>query len=168
MRLISEGHRSDAAVARRWPRYCGAAVAVAAAAAAGARSVDPDSAWYRALRKPPWQPPAWAFGAVWTPLYASLAFAGGHALGGDEGQGRSIAARFGVNLALNAGWTWLFFGRHSPRAALAGTVLLDLSNAELIRRLARTDRVAARALVPYALWCAFATALNTSIARRNL
>jgi tryptophan-rich sensory protein len=37
----------------------------------------------------------------------------------------------------------------------------------LIRRTARTDPRAAAALVPYALWCAFATALNADIARRN-
>ncbi|MGW2641901.1 tryptophan-rich sensory protein [Streptomyces sp. NPDC001348] len=43
-----------------------------------------------------------------------------------------------VNLALNAGWNWLFFGLRSPKAGLAGTLLLDLSNAQLIRRAART------------------------------
>jgi tryptophan-rich sensory protein len=73
----------------------------------------------------------------------------------------------GVNLALNAGWTWMFFGLRRPRAGLAGTVLLDLSNLELIRRMARTDPRAAAALAPYAAWCVFATALNASIARRN-
>jgi tryptophan-rich sensory protein len=61
----------------------------------------------------------------------------------------------------------LFFARRSPAAGVVGTSLLDLSNAELIRRIARTDRTAARLLVPYAAWCAFATALNVSIARRN-
>ena len=33
----------------------------------------------------------------------------------------------------------MFFGLRSPRAGLAGTLLLDLSNAELVRRMARTD-----------------------------
>jgi translocator protein len=61
----------------------------------------------------------------------------------------------------------MFFGLRSPKAGLAGTVLLDLSNAELIRRAARTDPRAAGALVPYAVWCAFATVLNADIARRN-
>ncbi len=46
-------------------------------------------------------------------------------------------------------------------------MLLDLSNAELIRRTARIDPRAAAALAPYALWCAFATVLNADIARRN-
>ena len=34
----------------------------------------------RDLAKPRWQPPPRAFGLVWTPLYASIAWAGGHAL----------------------------------------------------------------------------------------
>ncbi|MFH7594434.1 TspO/MBR family protein [Streptomyces racemochromogenes] len=151
-----------------WKRYAAAAVAVAAAATAGSVAVDADGAWYRGLRKPAWQPPPWAFGAVWTPLYASIAFAAGHALGRSRGRERAgTALAFGVNLALNAGWTWLFFRRRSPGAALAGTLALDLSNAALIRRTARTDPVAARALLPYAAWCVFATALNASLTRRN-
>ncbi|MET8582290.1 TspO/MBR family protein [Streptomyces collinus] len=78
-----------------------------------------------------------------------------------------LAASLAVNLPLNAGWSRLFFARRSPEAGLAGTVLLDLSTAELINRTARQDRTAALALMPYAAWCAFATALNASIARRN-
>ncbi|MGW7478371.1 TspO/MBR family protein [Nonomuraea muscovyensis] len=54
--------------------------AVAAGAAIGARSTDSRSPWYRKLRKPPWQPPPQAFGLVWTPLYALLAYAGARAL----------------------------------------------------------------------------------------
>ena len=48
-------------------------------------------------------------------------------------------ASLAANLALNAVWSWMFFGLRSPRAGLAGTVLLDISNAGLIRRTARTD-----------------------------
>lgn len=55
----------------------------------------------------------------------------------------------------------------SPKAGLCGTVLLNLSNMELVHRTNRIDPSAARALVPYAGWCLFATALNASIARLN-
>jgi benzodiazapine receptor len=153
---------------RPWRRYGLTSAAAAAAAAAGALPVDPDSAWYRGLAKPAWQPPPQAFGLVWTPLYASIAWSAGHALGRARGRPRrALAVSVGVNLALNAGYTWAFFGRRSPRAGLAATVLLDLSNAELIRRTARADPSAAAALAPYAAWCVFATALSASIARRN-
>jgi tryptophan-rich sensory protein len=46
-------------------------------------------------------------------------------------------------------------------------VLLDLGNADLIRRTTAVDTTAVGALVPYAVWCTFATALNADIARRN-
>ncbi len=142
---------------------------MATTAAAGARAVDADSAWYRALRKPDWQPSPWAFGAVWTPLYATIAYAAGHAFGraDDVRLRRRLAGSLAINLTLNAAWNWLFFARRSPAAGLAGTLLLDLSNADLLRRTARVDRRAARVLLPYAAWCCFATALNASIARRN-
>ena len=45
----------------------------AAAAAVGGLATDPQSAWYRSLKLPPWQPPSVAFPLVWTGLYASIA-----------------------------------------------------------------------------------------------
>ena len=39
--------------------------------------MDPDSAWYRGLANRPWQPPPRAFGVMWPPWYASIAWAGG-------------------------------------------------------------------------------------------
>ncbi|TNY34493.1 TspO/MBR family protein [Thermomonospora catenispora] len=151
-----------------WKTYAGAAAATALSAAVGSAAVDADSAWYRSLSKPPWQPPPWAFGAVWTPLYVSIAWAAGHALSRARGRRRrALAVGLGVNLTLNTAWTLLFFGRHSTRAGAVGTVLLDVSNVDLIRRTARVDPSAARALLPYAAWCAFATALTFDIARRN-
>lgn len=151
-----------------WMMYALVGLAAGVAAVAGSKPVDPGSTWYRGLAKPHWQPPPEAFGIIWTLLYVSIAWAGGHALQRTAGRRRrSLMASLGVNLTLNAGWNWLFFGLRSPRPGLAGTVLLDVSNAELIRRMARADPVAAAALVPYALWCAFATVLNADLARRN-
>ncbi|GGU02272.1 TspO/MBR family protein [Actinomadura livida] len=148
--------------------YGATSAAVAVAAAVGGKAVDADSAWYRALAKPAWQPPGWTFGVVWTPLYASIAWASGRALLRSRGrEQRALTASLGVNLALNAAWNVLFFRRRSTAAGVVGTVLLDVSNAELIRRTARADGAAGAALVPYAVWCLFATALNSDIAYRN-
>ena len=161
-------HRRRGRATASWTTYALTSAAAGAAAAVGARAVDPGSSWYRGLAKPSWQPPPRAFGLAWTPLYASSAWAGGHALQRTRGRQRNaLAASLATNLAVNTAWNWMFFGLRSPRAGLAGTLLLDLSNAELIRRMARTDPRAAAALVPYALWCAFATILNADIARRN-
>jgi tryptophan-rich sensory protein len=164
---LASGRRRDRAIAS-WTTYALTSAATGAAAAVGARAVDPRSSWYRGLAKPSWRPPPRAFGLVWTPLYASIAWAGGHALRRTRGRQRNaLTASLATNLAVNTAWNWMFFGLRSPRAGLAGTLLLDLSNVELIRRMVRTDPRAAAALVPYALWCAFATILNADIARHN-
>ncbi|GHF02286.1 hypothetical protein E5082_11205 [Streptomyces griseoluteus] len=152
----------------RWVPYALCAGAVTATAVAGARATRPDARWYRELNTPDWQPPPWAFGAVWTPLYASIAVAGGRALNAARGpQRKALAGEFAANLALNAGWSNLFFRLRSPLAGLAGTLLLDASNVRLLARVARTDRKAAVVLLPYAAWCAYATCLNASIVARN-
>jgi benzodiazapine receptor len=46
-------------------------------------------------------------------------------------------------------------------------VLLLASTLELTRRTWRLDRAAGTALLPYAGWTSFATALSAEIARRN-
>ncbi|MEU0061473.1 tryptophan-rich sensory protein [Streptomyces sp. NPDC006334] len=60
MRLI--GGRNGDTRTEPLLRYGATAIAVAATAVAGAKAVEPDSAWYRALQKPPWQPTSWTFG----------------------------------------------------------------------------------------------------------
>ena len=76
---------------------------------------------------------------------------------------RSLA----VNLALNAGWCWTFFRAREFELASVHAAVLTLSCADLSRRAGSAHRGAGAALVPYVLWCGFATALSTSIARRN-
>lgn len=152
---------------RQAPVYVAAAVVTAAAYFSG-KAVNSGSSWYRTLDKPSWQPPSWAFGTVWTPLYATIAWSAGHAVLRTRGRARQeLLTAYGVNLAANAAWSWLFFNRRSAVAGLAGTLALDASNADLLRRTRKHDPAAAGALVPYAAWCLFATALNASIAKRN-
>jgi benzodiazapine receptor len=153
---------------RKLSVYAATTTVVAATAAASGRAVNTGTAWYRTLEKPSWQPPPWTFGAVWTPLYATIAWSAGHAVLHTRGRARrDLLTAYGVNLAANAAWTWMFFARRSTVAGLVGTLALDASNADLIRRTARHDPAAAKALLPYAAWCLFATALNAAIAGRN-
>lgn len=167
MRLMRACERQPAS--GRWKTYAATAAGVTVTAAVGGWAVAPDSRWYRSLSKPTWQPPDWAFGAVWTPLYASIAWAAGRALlAARPEERRSLAVSLGANLAVNTAWNWLFFRMRSTKAGLVGTALLDVSNAELIARVAKADRTAALALAPYAAWCGFATFLNADITRRNM
>lgn len=72
-----------------------------------------------------------------------------------------------MNLALNAAWTPVFFRAHRPWLAAAESAVLTVSTVDLARRAGRVRPAAGAALVPYAAWTAFATALTVAIARRN-
>ena len=150
----------------------GCVAGAAASAVLGSLAVNPDATYYRTLDKPSWQPPPPVYGIVWTPLYADIALSSGHAIAklGEQGrveERRSLIGALAVNLALNTGWSWLFFRGHRPWLAAAECAVLAASSADLVRRVGAADRRAGYALAPYPLWCTFATALTVAIARRN-
>ncbi len=148
--------------------FLGTGAATAAAALAGSVATDVDSDWYRRLDLPPWQPPGQVIGGVWTMLYTLTAAATGRAWNrAGQAQRRRLATTLGVNLALNTAWPWVFFRGHRPVLGVAVIAVLEASTVALAREVARTDRTAAAALVPYLGWNAFALVLNTSIAARN-
>lgn len=142
--------------------------AVVATAVVGGLGTRPGSPWYRSLDKPSWQPPAAVFGPTWSGLYALIAGGSARAMAAMPPAERASYERaLWANLALNAGWCWLFFTAERPRLALAEIVLLEASTLDLVRRAAAADPAAAAALAPYAAWNGFAAALNASIALRN-
>ena len=152
----------------RVPTFVKTAGATAAAAGVGSAATRADSAWYRGLEKPAWQPPAAAFPVVWTSLYTLIAVAGARALDRLSGAERARFRRgYAADLLLNAGWTALFFRARSPRLALGEIGALNAANLALLRRAWRADRPAGVMLLPYVAWTGFATALNASIAARN-
>ena len=118
--------------------------------------------WYANLARPPLNPPNQVFGPVWTLLYLLMAIALFRILRLDPstpGRTRALGA-FLLQLALNASWSFAFFGAHSP--ALGLMVILPLESLILLTILLfrRLDHVAAGCLLPYAAWVAFATYLN--------
>ncbi|OBI87113.1 TspO/MBR family protein [Mycobacterium sp. 1245805.9] len=151
------------------------ATSLAVAAAAGTGSVASPKrppVWYSRLRKPPYQPPSAAFPLVWTALYTDIAATSAVVIdrlraAGQRDGARRYAAAFGLNLALNAGWSWLFFRYHKLGASALGAAALTVSSADLARRAAQADARAGAALSPYPLWCAFATVLATHVWRLN-
>ena len=121
--------------------------------------------WYPALKKPPWTPPGWVFGPVWTLLYPMVAASGW--LAWREGRARFGPLVYLLQLALNAAWPWLFFAERRPGLALLCIAALCLAIVATIAAFWRLSRGAALLLVPYLAWVAFATALNHAIWRIN-
>ncbi|GGN06548.1 hypothetical protein GCM10009721_37790 [Terrabacter tumescens] len=146
--------------------------ATVATVVVGSLATKPDSTWYRSLDLPDWQPPTIAFPVVWTALYADIAASSATALNaydkaGDTTGRDAYLKAFGTNLALNAAWSVLFWRSRRPWVAAAEAALLTASSADLARRAGTASKGAGIALSPYAVWCGFATALSTAIARRN-
>ncbi|MFZ0529011.1 MAG: TspO/MBR family protein, partial [Propionicimonas sp.] len=109
---------------------------VTATVIAGSLASDPKSTWYRGLDKPAWQPPPAAFPIVWTTLYAGIAAASTAVLNDLERQGATEQAAayrraLARNLAVNAGWSWLFFRGHNLAASTVGAGVLALSSTGL-------------------------------------
>jgi len=146
--------------------------AVFVTAALGALASRPaESAWYARLKKPSFQPPRQAFPIVWSILYADIAAVSAstldHLRDQDREQARTYAALLAANLALNAGWTWLFFTRRQLGVSALAAAALTASSADLTRRAIATRGPVGAALGLYPAWCAFATLLSTRIWQLN-
>lgn len=137
---------------------------VAASALFGAQFEQ--GAWYQSLAKPTWNPPGAVFGPVWTALYICIAVAG-WLVWRRVGRIDAVLVVWIVQLVLNAAWSWLFFGLHRPDLALIDIVLLLATILVFVALARRHSAVASWLFVPYALWVAFATALNFTIWRMN-
>jgi tryptophan-rich sensory protein len=124
--------------------------------------------WYQQIRKPPFSPPDWAFGPVWTALYAMMAVAAWLVWRKGDAAGRNVAlALFGLQLALNAAWSPIFFGLRSFGGAFAVIVALCLAIAATLVAFLRVSMPAGLLLAPYLAWVSFATVLNFASWRLN-
>jgi tryptophan-rich sensory protein len=68
-----------------------------------------------------------------------------------------------VQLALNALWSWLFFGWHHGALAFADILVLLVLIVATLVAFWRISRLAGALLIPYFLWVSFASALNYSV-----
>ncbi len=130
----------------------------------GAVTATSVTTWYQALEKPVFNPPDWLFPIVWTILYLMIAIAGWRVWRrAPIAATRPALAVFAVQLALNLGWSFLFFGFQRIGLALAEIVILWLAIAATAVLFWRIDRWAGALLAPYLAWVAYATALNAAL-----
>jgi benzodiazapine receptor len=144
------------------------ALCFAAAAAGGAATYPRIQGWYAELAKPPWTPPGWLFGPVWTALYTAMAVAAWLVWrqAGLAGA-RWPLGLFAVQLGLNVAWSWLFFGLRSPGLGLIDILLLWIAIAATLASFWRRTTAAGLLLAPYLAWVTFAAVLNFAIWRLN-
>lgn len=129
----------------------------------------PIGPWYKALRKPWWQPPGWAFGPAWTLLLGLAAWSAaiGWEAAPDAAARQSVIILFAVNAACHFAWSPLFFALRRPDWALIEVVFLWASLVALLVGLWPISPFAAMLIVPYFLWVSFAGVLNRAIVQLN-
>lgn len=124
--------------------------------------------WYQTLAKPSWNPPAWLFGPVWSVLYLMMAVAAWLVWRGHGWSAARTALNwFGIQLALNVLWSFLFFGMQRPGLAFAEIVALWLAIVATCLAFRGKSVTAAWLLTPYLAWTSFAVFLNFAIWRMN-
>ena len=146
------------------------ALAFSAAAIGGYFTSSSVTTWYVALAKPMLNPPSWVFAPVWTLLYALMAIAA--ALVYERSAEaprltRQALAVYGVQLVLNALWSYVFFGMRDPALALVVIAGLWLSIVSTVSRFSKINRTSAWLMMPYLAWVSFASYLNLMVAILN-
>ncbi len=125
-------------------------------------------AFYQALNKPSWAPPAWVFGPAWTILFVLMATSAWLVVKGRMlSHSRAALVLYGVQLALNAAWTWLFFYWNLGAAAFAEVVLLLVMVALTARAFHCVTPLAGWLMVPYIAWVSFASLLTYALWQGN-
>lgn len=127
--------------------------------------------WYATLEKPWFQPPNWLFGPVWTILFALMGLAL-YLIWQKRNSVKSKQLRvaynwFAIQFALNITWSFLFFGFHETYLAFLEILVLLFAILMTYRSFAVISKLAARLLLPYLAWVAFATVLNYAVSSLN-
>lgn len=122
--------------------------------------------WYPTLVKPSFNPPNWIFAPVWSMLYIMMGIAAGlvwDRMDFEKEKTTSALTLFAIQLALNALWSYLFFGLMNPMLAGIEIILLWLFVYETYTQFAKINKIAGYLFLPYLAWVSFAMVLNGSI-----
>ena len=120
--------------------------------------------WYAHLRKPPLTPPNGLFAPAWGVLFLLMGIALWLIASAEPSPTRTAAlVLFGLQLALNMAWSWVFFGARATGWALVEITLFWITLAATLFFAARISTVAGLLLAPYLAWVSFASYLNAGV-----
>lgn len=127
-----------------------------------------DKSWYDSLAKPGFQPPSWVFAPVWTLLYIMMAVAFILVVL-QPFKWTNIFAYFlfFAQLGTNLLWPYAFFKEHDLRKAFLICALLTILVFITLLDFYHISKLAGLLLLPYFLWCIFASILNFEILELN-
>ncbi|OIQ17614.1 MAG: sensory protein TspO [Flavobacterium sp. MedPE-SWcel] len=127
---------------------------------------DSVATWYITIQKPIFNPPNWLFAPVWTLLYILMGIAAGLIWSEIDTKKEVIKKAllfFAIQLALNALWSYLFFGLHNPLLALIEILILWVMMYKTFSLFSKINKIAGYLFIPYILWVSFAILLNAAI-----
>jgi tryptophan-rich sensory protein len=125
--------------------------------------------FYQTLAKPSWAPEPPVFGTVWSILYPIIIVAYGYVLVriARGSMPTWLLVPVLINIVANIAFTPIQFGLQNLLLAQVDILVVLVTVVWSIVAIWRYAPVAAIALVPYAIWVAIATALQTSITYLN-
>lgn len=131
----------------------------------GGRVTQENMDWYQTINLPPWTPPGFLIGMVWTLIFILLFFAIILFLKKEKDKTRFwiVFLIFLFNLFLNFFWSYLFFKLHLIGWAVIEAFLLGISVFALIILIWPVSKKAPLLLLPYLFWTFFATFLTASV-----
>ncbi|MDO8622815.1 MAG: TspO/MBR family protein [archaeon] len=120
-----------------------------------------NSDWYQTI-KPSITPPNYVFPIAWNILFFLIALSLYFAWTNSKNKNtkKRVAFLFGLNLALNILWSFLYFYLKNPTSAFFELIALWFSIVLMINLIYKISKKASWLLVPYLLWVSFAGILN--------
>jgi len=121
------------------------------------------------LIKPPFAPPSWIFGPVWTILYGIILISFGYVFWNVSRHkwAIKIAIPFMINLIANLSFTPIQFGLKNNVLALIDILIVLGSILWMMRVVWPLAPWVGWAQIPYLLWVSFATVLQVGITWLN-
>lgn len=146
-------------------------VAIIAIIAAIIISKGVSSELYRALIKPSWMPDIVSFTIIWILNYIFIAYVWFVAdrVADCYGYSRSaVNILFALNLFLNIGWIYLFFGAVNTGASLTISIFLLLLTGYMIWYLYKLNTIASGLFLIYFIWLLVVFLINYNIRSINI
>lgn len=135
-------------------------------------SVKADNfSWYNSLNRSPLNPPNIIFHIAWSILYLLMGISIAIIINKyiDE-QDLEIKKNiknyiflFIIQFILNLFWTYIFFGLKSPLFGFIEIIILDILIIITIMKFKTISKAASYILIPYILWCLFASYLTLHV-----
>lgn len=127
-----------------------------------------DKHWYNSLAKPDFCPPEWVFAPVWILIYI-LMFVSFGLIFAAKFQWLSPVAYFLfiIQIGVNLSWSPAFFEEHNLRKAFGLSALLTLLIFLMMIVFFFISKLAGILIIPYFLWCIFASVLSFEILELN-